>query len=129
MKYVIYEDKDKKVIEISDAEPVAVSANLKVAVCDNIPQGEYFTLSSIEEEERRVSSGTKKYRICSLNGFTDGSKEKKRRIALLKAKLSATDYKAIKYAEGHIGEEEYSSVKAERQKWREEINDLEKEIK
>lgn len=49
-------------------------------------------------------------------------------IDLLKKKLADTDYKAIKYAEGFISEEEYAPIKAERQRIRDEINELEKLI-
>ena len=49
-------------------------------------------------------------------------------IDLLKKKLADTDYKAIKYAEGIISDEEYAPIKAERQRIRDEINELEKEI-
>ena len=42
-----------------------------------------------------------------------------------KAKLSETDYKAIKYAEGWLTEEEYAPIKAQRQAWRDAINALE----
>ena len=48
------------------------------------------------------------------------------RIEELKRLLRASDYKAIKYAEGVISPEEYAPVKAERQAYRDEINDLEK---
>lgn len=51
------------------------------------------------------------------------------RITELKNKLNNTDYKAIKYAEGQISEEEYASIKIERQKWRDEINNLENNLK
>lgn len=47
------------------------------------------------------------------------------RIAELKANLSATDYQAIKYAEGWLTDEEYAPIKAQRQAWRDEINELE----
>lgn len=50
---------------------------------------------------------------------------KAERIAELKQLLEDTDYKAIKYAEGLISEEEYAEVKAQRQAWRDEINSLE----
>ena len=50
------------------------------------------------------------------------------RIAVLKQKLAETDYKAIKYAEGLLLEKEYSKIKAERQAWRDEINQLEVEL-
>lgn len=46
-------------------------------------------------------------------------------ITELKAKLSATDYQAIKYAEGLITTEEYAEIKAQRQAWRNRINELE----
>lgn len=46
-------------------------------------------------------------------------------ISELKTQLSETDYKAIKYAEGWITEEEYAEVKAQRQAWRDRINELE----
>ena len=50
------------------------------------------------------------------------------RIAELKQMLTNTDYEAIKYAEGVMTEAEYSPYKADRQKWRAEINELEKII-
>ena len=46
-------------------------------------------------------------------------------IQQLKKQLSDTDYKAIKYAEGQISEEDYARVKAERQGYRDRINELE----
>lgn len=39
--------------------------------------------------------------------------------------LSATDYKAIKYAEGLISEQEYEATRLQRQYWRDRINELE----
>lgn len=49
-------------------------------------------------------------------------------IQTLKAELTATDYKAIKYAEGLISEADYAPIKAERQALRDRINELEKEL-
>ena len=49
-------------------------------------------------------------------------------IIHLKHKLQETDYKAIKYSEGWLTEEEYAPIKAERQALREEINRLEQEL-
>lgn len=51
------------------------------------------------------------------------------KILDLKNQLQQTDYKAIKYAEGWLTDEEYAEVKAERQRIRDEINLLEKELK
>lgn len=50
------------------------------------------------------------------------------KILNLKKQLQETDYKAIKYAEGWLTEEEYAEIKAERQRIREEINRLEEEL-
>lgn len=51
--------------------------------------------------------------------------KRKRKINNLKEKLSQTDYKFMKFAEGFISEEEYAPVKALRQEWRDRINELE----
>jgi len=46
-------------------------------------------------------------------------------IEKLKAAIAASDYKAIKYAEGWLTEEEYLPIKTERQALRDKINELE----
>lgn len=51
------------------------------------------------------------------------------RIDGLKNNLRATDYQAIKYAEGELTAEEYAETLAQRRAWRAEINALEAEIK
>lgn len=50
------------------------------------------------------------------------------KIDKLKAELSKSDYKAIKFAEGLIPADEYDAIKAERQKIRAEINELESKL-
>ena len=50
------------------------------------------------------------------------------RIEELKRELASTDYKAIKYAEGWLAEEEYAPIKAQRQAIRDEINALESQM-
>jgi len=47
------------------------------------------------------------------------------KISRLKAKLSATDYKCLKYVDGALTEEEYAEVKAYRAELRAKINELE----
>jgi hypothetical protein len=49
---------------------------------------------------------------------------KQKQIADLKANLASTDYQAIKYAEGLLGEDEFAPIKVQRQAWRDEINAL-----
>ena len=46
-------------------------------------------------------------------------------IQQLKKQLSDTDYKAIKYAEVQLTEEEYSPIRLQRQSYRDRINELE----
>lgn len=50
------------------------------------------------------------------------------KIAELKQKLLDTDYQAIKYAEGWITAQDYAYMKAQRQAWRDEINELENNL-
>lgn len=40
--------------------------------------------------------------------------------------LSQTDYQALKYGEGQISEEDYAPIKAQRQEWRDRINELQR---
>lgn len=52
----------------------------------------------------------------------------KREIQECKDKLSASDYQAIKYAEGWINESDYAPIKAQRQLLRDRINLLESQL-
>lgn len=51
-----------------------------------------------------------------------------RRILELKRLLRESDYKALKYADGALTEEEYSPARIQRQAWRDEINELEESL-
>ena len=66
--------------------------------------------------------------VRELEIAIDPIAEKQTRIAELKRKLSETDYMAIKWAEGFITDIDYAPIKAQRQAWRDEINQLELEI-
>lgn len=50
------------------------------------------------------------------------------KINELKSQLNNSDYKAIKYAEGYYTDEEYKPIKEQRQKLRDQINELQKEL-
>ena len=66
-----------------------------------------------------------------VNRYTDAEltvQANKKRIAELKALLQATDYQAIKYAEGFISEVDYAPIKQVRQSYRNKINELEVQI-
>ena len=52
----------------------------------------------------------------------------KKRINELKDLLKATDYQAIKYAEGFISEVDYAPIKQVRQSYRNKINEIESQI-
>lgn len=46
-------------------------------------------------------------------------------VERLKAELSATDYKCLKYVDGALTEEEYAEIRAQRAELRRRINELE----
>lgn len=48
----------------------------------------------------------------------DGNVEVEQQIEEFKQRLADTDYKAIKFAEGWISDEDYATIKAKRQGWR-----------
>ena len=50
-------------------------------------------------------------------------------IRELQSKLAATDYQALKYSEGWITEKDYTEIKANRQSWRDTINQLQAQLK
>lgn len=60
---------------------------------------------------------------------TEKRKENFVRITEIKSLLKATDYQAIKYAEGLLNDIEYEPIRVQRQDWRDEINRLEDELR
>ena len=56
------------------------------------------------------------------------SVECKKKVKELKRLLEKTDYKAIKFSDGALSEEEYAPIRKQRQEWRDEINKLEPQI-
>lgn len=49
-------------------------------------------------------------------------------INTLKQLLTQTDYKCLKFAEGAMTAEEFAPAKAQREEWRERINELEEQL-
>lgn len=80
-------------------------AGTKLGMDYDIIDGEFVQLRTIEE--------------------IDAGRQKLSRIYELKQLLTESDYKAIKFAEGQLTEEEYTPIKQQRQAWRDEINQLE----
>ena len=64
----------------------------------------------------------------ALDYEDSNSVECKKRIKELKRMLERTDYKAIKFSDGALSEEEYAPIRKQRQEWRDEINKLEPHI-
>ena len=80
-------------------------------------EGKPYVPAHIETEEIQVYIPYTKKELKKIAAM--------REIAELKANLSATDYQAIKYAEGIISIDEYAPMREQRQAWRERINELE----
>ena len=78
-----------------------------------------YVIEEIEPDE----NGERRFQIQEVK--IDPKDEIRWQIINLKKQLSDTDYKAIKYAEGILSEEEYAEDKAKRAGWRAEINRLE----
>lgn len=57
--------------------------------------------------------------------YNSAQKEQYARIWSCKKALSETDYKAIKYSDGALTEEEYAPIRVQRAAWRAEINLIE----
>ena len=78
----------------------------------------------ITEEEWNVEQA----KIMEIFNPTKGKGFLLKQINEYKKQLRATDYQAIKYAEGWLSEQEYASIKAQRQQWRNAINSLEQQV-
>ena len=87
---------------------------------------EHNYISIEDTQQSDINGWTYRKELCPMKTEEDLLKDQYRiEIQQLKKQLSDTDYKAIKYAEGQISEEEYASVRAERQGYRDRINELE----
>lgn len=64
--------------------------------------------------------------ILNNPNYIENRREIEAQIKEYKELLSSSDYKAIKYMEGYLTEEEYAETKIQRQEWRNKINELEK---
>ena len=84
----------------------------------------FIAISDVQQSD--INGDLYRKELCPMKTEQDLLKDQYRlEIQQLKKLLSDTDYKAIKYAEGQISESEYASVKAERQGYRDRINELE----
>lgn len=95
--------------------------SLKSPLSDSeIAEGNYISISK-EEFDQHMEA----IKPIPLTPTEEYVKDIQRQIAEIKKELASSDYKAIKYAEGWISEEDYAPIKAERQALRDRINELE----
>lgn len=73
-----------------------------------------------------VNGWTYRKEVCPMRTPEDIQREEyAAEILALKKQLADTDYKAIKYAEGVMTDEDYQATGIQRQAWRRRINELE----
>lgn len=84
------------------------------------------TISKDEVQQSDVNGWTYRKEVCPVKAPEDIRREEyAAEIQALKRSLSETDYKAIKYAEGVMTDEDYQATGIQRQAWRRRINELE----
>lgn len=87
----------------------------------------YILIADTEQSD--VNGWTYPKDVCPHKSERDKQIELwNREIFELKEELSQTDYKAIKYAEGVLTDEDYQPTGIQRQAWRKRINELERLI-
>lgn len=84
------------------------------------------TISKDEVQQSDVNGWTYIKEQCPMKTASDIQREEwQEEIRTLKQSLAETDYKAIKYAEGVLTDEDYQATGIQRQAWRRRINELE----
>ena len=87
-------------------------------------------ISKDDVQQSDINGWTYRKEVCPMKSERDLQIEVwNREIFELKEELNRTDYKAIKYSEGVMTDEEYQPVGIQRQAWRHRINELEELIK
>lgn len=83
-------------------------------------------ISKDEVQQSDVNGWTYRKEVCPMKTADDLQKEEyAAEILTLKKSLADTDYKAIKFAEGVMTDEDYQATGIQRQAWRRRINELE----
>lgn len=84
------------------------------------------TIPKDEVQQSDVNGWTYRKEVCPMRTPEDIQREEyAAEIRTLKRSLAATDYKAIKFAEGVMTDEDYQATGIQRQAWRRRINELE----
>ena len=86
-------------------------------------------ISKDDVQQSDLNGWTYRKEVCPMKSERELQVELwNREILELKEELNRTDYKAIKYAEGVMADEEYQQTGIQRQAWRRRINELERLI-
>ena len=84
------------------------------------------TISKDDVQQSDVNGWAYRKGVCPMKTASDIQREEwQEEIRTLKKNLADTDYKAIKYAEGVLADEDYQATGIQRQAWRRRINELE----
>ena len=133
MIYVLI-DRNNRITKSSERPISSFSDTLTLCEVESLPETyDYLVAENIHEVSKVEGETTRCYKTCSLIPRfypqpTQSQLKKQeylKEITKLKKLLSDTDYQAIKYAEGCYTEEDYAPIKAQRQAWRDRINELE----
>lgn len=104
----------------------------RVKLIYGITRAPDVTLSDTEWEEAhgivRVVNGQLQFGYTEAELKEQKNSEIRSEIAALEQKLKNTDYIAAKIAEGAATKEEYEEQLAERQEWRNKINELQEQL-
>lgn len=120
-----------------EAKPVAIEDFVGVKVSHTSQTARNIELRALLQTIVEATEGWRIVRGDESEGLWWGVEKipekteiekKQEKISELKGRLASTDYVAVKIAEGSATREEYAKVLADRQVWRDEINQLEAEI-
>lgn len=128
MYIIIYDKNTTEALYITNYEEITFDSE---KFSENLPESQSYIIACeipeieplkqkliVVDGELTVSDTSSEYLKYQINES----------IRQYKEWLKESDYKAIKYAEGVLSEEEYLPVKAQREQWRAEINALEQEL-
>lgn len=125
---IIYEKSNGNVINITsesnaDALRKAIPETYDFIFVDTLPEYDFYRQKLLVKDESLI--------VENLNLTPEQEKqiikiETLSEIEKLKEFLNNTDYKALKFIDGALSEEEYAPIREERQKARDKINELEK---
>ena len=84
--------------------------------------------STMQTTNEEGETFTERIFVYLPNSYVKRRNELIAEMRLLKSKLRATDYQAIKFAEGELSAAEYCETKNQRKAWRDRLNEHEVEL-